>query len=128
MQLDGPASMSTLATDLLRVRDRGVSAVVVTMGADGLLATGGAGTLHAAVPQVDVVNATGCGDLVLAGLAVALERGASWSEAIALGAACGTAGATWLAPSLPPGFDANSWASLVRVDVSEAPGAAEAVS
>ena len=78
--------------------------------------------LHAAVPPIAVVNATGCGDLVLAGLAVALERGISWPETIALGAACGTAGATWLAPSLPPGFDADAWTSLVRVDRSGLPG------
>ena len=45
------------------------------------------------------------GDLLLAGLSVGLERGRPPREAILLGAACGTAGATHLPPELPPDFE-----------------------
>jgi 1-phosphofructokinase family hexose kinase len=104
-----------LAREMLRVRDRGVAVVVVTLGEDGVLLADAGGIRHASVPRVEVVNATGSGDLLLAGLAVAAARGRSLPEAIALGAACGTAGATTLLPSLPAGFDPASYAPLIHI-------------
>ena len=74
------------------------------------------------VPAVEVVNPTGSGDLLLAGLAVGIERGWSPREALVLGAACGTAGATYLLPELPPGFDPDAWTPRIRVESLE-PGA-----
>ena len=44
-------------------------------------------------PRVKVINTIGCGDAMLAGIAVALSRGDPMSEAIRLGVACGAANA-----------------------------------
>ena len=83
--------------------------VVVTLGADGALVADGDGVVHAGVPAIREVNPTGSGDLLLAGLAVGIEAGAHARDAIRLGAACGTAGATQLKPELPPDFDPLEW-------------------
>jgi 1-phosphofructokinase family hexose kinase len=109
-----------VAARMVALRARGIDVVVVTLGSDGVLLADASGVFHAAVPQIEVVNPTGSGDLVLAGLAVAIERGQSAREAIALGAACGTAGATHLLPELPPDFDADAWTA--RISVTPAPG------
>ena len=44
-------------------------------------------------PRVKVINTIGCGDAMLAGIAVALSRGDPMSAAIRLGVACGAANA-----------------------------------
>jgi 1-phosphofructokinase family hexose kinase len=104
-----PRPLDALVAALARVTARGVEIVAVTLGAEGVLLADADGVLHVSVPEVAVVNATGSGDLLLAGLVVGLERGDPPRDAIVLGAACGTAGATHLAPSLPPGFDPMAW-------------------
>ena len=96
--------------------------VVVTLGGDGALLADATGTIHARVPLVEVVNATGSGDLLLAGISAGIERGLPVREALVLGAACGTAGATHLAPELPAGFDADSWAAGISVEPVEPAG------
>ena len=52
-------------------------------------------------------------------LAVGIERGWSPREALVLGAACGTAGATYLLPELPPGFDPDAWTPRIRLESLE---------
>jgi 1-phosphofructokinase family hexose kinase len=106
---------SALADEMSHLRERGIDIVVVTMGSDGALLADGEGVVHARVPAVAEVNPTGSGDLLLAGLATGLERGLSPREALALGAACGTAGATHLRPVLPPDFVAAEWAARVSI-------------
>lgn len=106
-----------LAAEMQRVRDRGIGVVVVTMGADGALLADDEGVVHARVPEIIEVNPTGSGDLLLAGLTAAIEDGEAAREAIALGAACGTAGATQLPPELPPDFDADDWLPRISIDV-----------
>jgi fructose-1-phosphate kinase PfkB-like protein len=104
-----------VATAMLALRARGVELVVVTLGPEGVLLADGAGVIHASVPRVEVVNATGSGDLLLAGLAVGIERDLAPREALILGAACGTAGVTHLLPELPADFDAASWTARIQV-------------
>jgi fructose-1-phosphate kinase PfkB-like protein len=104
-----------LVARMVALRARGTEVVVVTLGADGVLLADASGVIHATVPPIEVVNPTGSGDLVLAGLAVAIARGQSPRDALVLGAACGTAGATHLLPELPPGFDAAAWTTRVSV-------------
>ncbi len=108
-------SIPGIAARMAALRARGIEVVVVTLGADGVLLADASGVIHAAVPSIEVVNPTGSGDLVLAGLAAAIERGQSPHEALVLGAACGTAGATHLLPELPPDFDADVWTTRVSV-------------
>ena len=111
------ASVPGLAREMQRVRERGIAIVVVTMGAAGALVADADGVVHAQVPQIEEVNPTGSGDLLLAGLAVGIQGGQAVREAIALGVACGTAGATHLPPELPPGFDPAGWTTDIDVEV-----------
>jgi 1-phosphofructokinase family hexose kinase len=111
--------LAAIATEMLELRDRGIEVVVVTLGAQGALLADGQGVCHATVPGVEVVNPTGSGDLLLAGLAVGIEQGWSPREALVLGAACGTAGATCLLPELPTEFDPDAWTPRIRVETLE---------
>jgi fructose-1-phosphate kinase PfkB-like protein len=73
------------------IREAGVESVVISLGADGLLADTPAGRWHARPPAVIAGNATGAGDAVVAALAHGLVSGRSWPgrlrHAVALGAA-----------------------------------------
>jgi 1-phosphofructokinase family hexose kinase len=104
-----------IATAMLALRARGIELVVVTLGPEGVLLADDTGVIHATVPQVELVNATGSGDLLLAGLAVGMERSAAPREALVLGAACGTAGVTHLLPELPADFDVATWTARIQV-------------
>ncbi len=112
-------SLSMLAAEMLQLRDRGVDIVVVSLGADGVLLADVEGVLRVRVPAIDVVNATGSGDLLLAGLSVGLQQGQAAREAVLLGAACGTAGATHLPPELPSDFSADAWLERLAVEPVE---------
>ena len=110
---DAPVSLPDLAAHVRHLQMRGIEIVVVTMGAEGALLADGEGIVHAIVPAIEEVNPTGSGDLLLAGLVVGIERGERPREALVLGAACGTAGATHLKPELPPGFEPAAWTSRI---------------
>lgn len=112
---DTVLSLPALAQRMQALREVGIEVVVVTLGADGALVADGDGVVHAGVPAIREVNPTGSGDLLLAGLAVGIEAGAHAREAIRLGAACGTAGATQLKPELPPGFDPLEWTARITI-------------
>jgi 1-phosphofructokinase family hexose kinase len=107
--------LADIAREMVELRGRGIPVVVVTLGAQGALLADDEGVCHASVPEVDSLNPTGSGDLLLAGLVVGLERGWSLRQALVLGAACGTAGATHLLPELPPGFEAEAWMARIRL-------------
>ena len=62
-------SLPDLAREMGRLRQRGIEVVVVTLGQDGALLADTEGVLHVQVPlRSRFVNATGSGDLLLAGL------------------------------------------------------------
>lgn len=65
--------------------------VVVSLGADGVLATDGTQTWRARPPQVQLVSAVGSGDSLVAGLVLALAQGAPFEDALRSGVAAGTA-------------------------------------
>ena len=73
------------------IREAGGQSVVVSLGADGLLADTPAGRWHARPPVVVAGNATGAGDAVVAALAHGLVSRHPWPDrlrhAVALGAA-----------------------------------------
>ena len=56
--------------------------VLVTLGADGVLARTGSGTAHVPAPKVDAVDTTGAGDTFNGALAVALAEGRDLREAV----------------------------------------------
>jgi 1-phosphofructokinase family hexose kinase len=114
----GPAE---LAVEMRRIREHGVEVVVVTVGPEGALLADEDGVVRAIAPSIREVNPTGSGDLFLAGLTVGIEEGQRARDAISLGVACGTAGATHLPPELPPDFDRADW--LARITTEQVTGA-----
>ena len=67
--------------------------VVVSLGADGVLAADGDACWKARPPQWDIVSAVGSGDCLLAGITYALALGQPFAEALRTGVAAGTANA-----------------------------------
>jgi 1-phosphofructokinase family hexose kinase len=114
--------LADLAREMIELRGRGLPVVVVTLGSQGALLADDEGVCLASVPEVESLNPTGSGDLLLAGLVVALERGWSLRQALVLGAACGTAGATTLLPELPTDFEAEAWMARVSLSALGAAG------
>ena len=114
---DVPMGVVELAAEMRRIREHGIEIVVVTMGSEGALLADEDGVVHAIAPRISEVNPTGSGDLFLAGLTVGIEEGRPPREAIALGVACGTAGATHLPPELPSDFDRAAWLPRIAVEV-----------
>jgi 1-phosphofructokinase family hexose kinase len=80
----------------------GVALVVVTLGAEGLVAVTASDVLHVEAAIVETKNATGSGDTFLAGFASALSAGANLSEALRFGAAAASANAAVLIPDIGP--------------------------
>lgn len=54
---------------------RGIGYVVISMGKSGSLMVCDAGAFRATPPEIEAVSATGCGDSMIAGLAISLLRG-----------------------------------------------------
>ncbi|SDL25502.1 tagatose 6-phosphate kinase [Nonomuraea maritima] len=85
------------------LRERGAGAVVVSMGADGLLAVTGEGTFRARMPYTVHGNPTGAGDALVAGLALALVERTPWPDTLRRAAALGAAAvATPVAGEIDP--------------------------
>ncbi|MCZ2860313.1 1-phosphofructokinase family hexose kinase [Blastococcus sp. VKM Ac-2987] len=82
------------------VLDAGVGAVVVTRGAAGLSYRSTTEGWEVRSPSVPVVNATGSGDMMLAGFVTSLARGDDRESALRTGAAAGAANAARLEPDL----------------------------
>lgn len=89
-------SVGDLAAAVAALRElaaRGVAMPVLSLGAQGALGMDDSGTWHAAVELEQVRNTVGSGDCFLAGMAVAIKRGAPLREALRLAVACGAANA-----------------------------------
>ena len=71
--------------------DRGVGCVAVTLGADGALFCWPDCMLRAECPPVPVGSTVGAGDSVTAGFLAGLLDTGDYSQALRLGAACGSA-------------------------------------
>ena len=77
---------------LHELEGRGIAMPTISLGKKGALLAHEGKVYRAVPPTVDtVINAVGSGDSFVAGLATALDRGASPEEALRLAAACGTA-------------------------------------
>jgi tagatose 6-phosphate kinase len=84
------APVRAAADAAMELRDRGADTVVVTLGADGMLAVTRDGTWLAGSTPV-AGNPTGAGDAVAAGLAHGLVRGCPWPDRLLHAAALGAA-------------------------------------
>ena len=85
----GPVAAAAPAADILR--GAGASAVVVTLGSDGLIALTQGESWHARPRQVSGGNPTGAGDAVAAALAHGLATDTPWADRVAHAAALGAA-------------------------------------
>jgi ribokinase len=70
------------------------SAVVVTLGANGLLLASGDARIDLPAPKVSVVDTVGAGDALVGALAAALDRGTAWPRALREGLAAGSLACT----------------------------------
>ncbi|MEV0623225.1 1-phosphofructokinase family hexose kinase [Nonomuraea sp. NPDC050404] len=91
------------------LRGRGAAAVVVSMGADGLLAVTGEGTFSARMPYTVLGNPTGAGDSLVAGLALGLVEAVPWPERLRRAAALGAAA---VATPVAGEFDPDVYADI----------------
>ncbi len=95
------------------VREWGVSHLIVTFGPAGAVYTDGDMAVHALPPAVRTQNATGSGDLLVAGLVFALADGASMMDALRFGTAAAAAGAGRIEPDLDGRAEVDALAGLV---------------
>jgi tagatose 6-phosphate kinase len=92
-------------------------ALVVTMGADGAIASEGGRCWRAKSPKIQAVSAVGSGDAFAGGLALAMSRGQSMADALHLAVACGSANAmTDRAGHLHPA-DVESLIKQIRIEI-----------
>jgi ribokinase len=75
------ASQKEAAKNLL---DKGVAHVILTLGAKGVYYTDGQREIRVPAPRVNVVDTTAAGDVFNGVLAVGLDKGKSWEEAMTL--------------------------------------------
>ena len=76
---------------LMILRERGLTACVITLGVAGALLSTNEGRWHAQGPRVRVVSTVGSGDSFLGGLVSGLDAGKDWPEALCDAVAAGTA-------------------------------------
>jgi len=96
--LDEPAAAAAAARTLV---DRGVTAVLATLGGNGAVLVSEEGTWHATPPPTDVVSTVGAGDSSLFGYLLADLRGLSAPERLGLAVAYGSAAAGLPGTTLP---------------------------
>ena len=89
----GGADRTAVAAAAGELRRAGARAVIVTLGAEGLLAATAEGCWQARPPAAVAGNATGAGDAVAAALAHGLVLGRPWDEQLRHAAALGAAAA-----------------------------------
>ncbi|MFG1971031.1 1-phosphofructokinase family hexose kinase [Nonomuraea fuscirosea] len=91
------------------LRGQGAQAVVVSMGAEGLLAVTGEGTFRARMPYTVRGNPTGAGDSLVAGLALGLVEAEPWPARLRRAAALGAAA---VATPVAGDFDPDVYADI----------------
>lgn len=105
-----PAQTAAAARSLL---DRGVGAVLATLGGAGAVLVDGTGAWHAEPAPITVVSTVGAGDASLFGYLLADLRGQSPQERLALAVAYGSAAASLPGTTTPTPGDVRP--DLVRV-------------
>ncbi|MFG1681866.1 1-phosphofructokinase family hexose kinase [Nonomuraea sp. NPDC049269] len=91
------------------LRGRGAESVVVSMGAEGLLAVTPEGIFRARMPYKVEGNPTGAGDSLVAGLALGLVERSPWPERLTRAAALGAAA---VAAPVAGDFDRDVYADI----------------
>ena len=97
--------------------DSGAKSVAISLGAEGIFwqPTALGDCLLSKAPTIDACSSVGCGDAVLAGFAVAHERGLGEEETVRFATACGSANCFANAPGRVKGRDV--WQLLENITV-----------
>ena len=93
IKIDDPDFFNVVIAAAKKVREKGVSIVAVSLGADGSVMVCEDGVYRAIVPRVDAVNTVGCGDSMIAGFALGLSEGLSPEETLRKASAISAASA-----------------------------------
>lgn len=86
-------SMEELIYAGQQIHQSGVEIVVISLGADGSLLICTEGVYQAKVPKIEAVNTVGCGDSMIAGFAIGLEKQMEIKECLRLASAISAASA-----------------------------------
>lgn len=107
---------------------RGITTVVVSMGARGAICAQGARVWLAAPPKVERRSTVGSGDSLVAGLALALANGGDVLEGLRVGTAAGAATAATHGTALGTAADVAALLPEVRIEdlTPDAPGRSRA--
>ena len=108
-----PADITNAAHELL---EAGAGAVLVTLGAEGVVLASPDGTWRLRPPEVDRVSAIGAGDSLTAGLAAGLLHGRSLLDAVTLGAAAAASDVTTLLPGTVDMTDVAAMRARVGIE------------
>ena len=108
---DDPAAAASLAAELV---DRGVGAVLATLGGNGAVLVDRSGAWHASPPPTEVLSTVGAGDSSLFGYILGDLRGLPGPERLALAVAYGSAAASLPGTGIPAAGDVDP--AGVRVD------------
>lgn len=76
-----------------QIHESGVEQVVISLGAEGSLMICADGVYQAIVPRIDAVNTVGCGDAMIAGFAIGMEKRMSVQDSLRLASAISAAAA-----------------------------------
>lgn len=76
-----------------KIHESGVEIVVISLGAEGSLLICAEGVYQAEVPKIAAVNTVGCGDSMIAGFAIGLEKQMEIRESLRLASAISAAAA-----------------------------------
>ena len=108
---EDPVLVARVARDLV---DRGVQAVLVTLGSRGAVLVDQTGSWHAAPPSVAVVSTVGAGDSSLFGYLLGDLRGLDGADRLALAVAYGSAAAGLPGTGIPHPLDVDADAVQVQ--------------
>lgn len=116
LQDSGGPDLPAVVRAARELMSAGAQSVVVTLGADGLLAVTGDGVWLGTPGGRQTGNPTGAGDAVLAGLAAGMVLGRPWEALLAHAVALGTAAVA--APAAGEFSDADYQRELAEVSIS----------
>lgn len=94
---------------------RGVTLVVVSLGADGALFVTDSAILRASLPPMRVTSTVGAGDAMMAGVIAGLREGAALERIARLGTAFAAGKLAHPGANLPPRPDVESLANQVKI-------------
>lgn len=98
--ISSPSERDRLLDAMRTIVSTGVQLLIVTLGADGLVAVTPTESFEVAAPRVETKNATGSGDTFLAAFSSACASGSPLEAALAHGAAAASANAAVLIPDI----------------------------